>query len=82
MPIGRTNAKSQGLALALTFLEGNNVGGALSGSVARYRLVAAFSRYSGAVYDVHLLLTLIALINSSSSKEGGGCRYPIDTSFV
>lgn len=63
MPIGRTNAKSQGLALALASHEGNNVGGALSSSVAQHRLVAAFSRYSGAVYDVHLLLTLTSLIN-------------------
>lgn len=63
MPIGHTNAKSQGLALALTSHEGNNVGGALFSGVARHRLVAAFSRYSGVVKAVHPLLTLIALIN-------------------
>lgn len=71
--------KAKGWALAL-ITRGEALRGAPFSGMARHRLVAAFLRYSGAVYAVHPLLTLMALISQPSATAPSSTSLLYSTS--
>lgn len=71
--------KAKGWALAL-ITRGETLRGAPFSGMARHRLVTAFLRYSGAVYAVHPLLTLMALISQPSATAPSSTSLLYSTS--